>query len=646
MLRPTPRTTPDEWARNNRVYPASAGVPGPRDPYLTPYMVPFARAVADGRFSRVVMACSAQMGKSDNLLDIIGHRLDQRPAPLLYVGPNKQFITEQWEPRIVELLDQAPTLRLKVARGKKATKTRKVIAGVPLRLAHAGSSTALKSDPFALAVTDEADELMRNVKGQGDPITLIDRRGETYADFVHAIVSTPSEGPKEIVRDEATGLEFWAEQEPEDLNSKIWTLWQEGTRYHWTWRCPHCGERFVPRFSCLEIPDLKRTTPARAKAEARMLCPRNGCVIGDEHKADMNAAGLYVAPGQRIVDDQVVGDPPETPTVSFWVSGLCSPFSTFGDRAEAYVTALRSGDSQSVRAVMNGGFGELWAPTGGDVPEWEGVKRLALPYRDGDVPEGVLFLTAGVDVQKNRLVYTVRGWGVRQESWRITAGELWGDTSLDDVWVDLADLISSPFGDIHISRTFVDAGFRPGRKDVVPEHKVYEFARRHSRSVYATKGYDTRPTPLSVNRIDVTPKGAKSKYGIDLVRLSTDFFKSWVHERLVWPDDQPGGWHVSEDVTEDYCRQIVSEARVKKPGGGFQWVQRHRDNHALDCEALAFAAAYMLGVQRIKDGAVRRVSAAPAPAQTAPAPVAKAAAPKPRRDGWLGGAAPRGGSWL
>lgn len=612
-------------------------------------MVQFGRVVGEGRYSRVVMACMAQGGKSETLLDIIGQRLDQRPAPILYVGPNKQFITEQWEPRIVDLLDQAPTLRMKVARGKKQTKTRKEISGVPLRLAHAGSSTALKSDPFALAVTDEADELMRNVKGQGDPITLIDRRGETYADFVHAIVSTPSEGPKDVVRDEATGLEFWAEQEAEDLNSKIWTLWQEGTRYHWTWACPHCGERFVPRFSCLEIPDVKKITPARARTEARLVCPRNGCVIGDEHKADMNAGGLYVAPGQRIVDGQVVGDPPKTPTVSFWVSGLCSPFSTFGERAEAYITALRSGDSQSVRAVMNGGFGELWAPTGGDVPEWEHVRSLALPYRDGDVPEGVLFLTAGVDVQKNRLVYTVRGWGTRQESWRITAGELWGDTALDDVWTDLADLLGSPFDGLHIGRMFIDAGFRPGKKDLVPEHKVYQFARTYNRVAYATKGYDTRPTPLTANRIDVTPKGSKSKYGIDLIRLSTDFFKTWVHERLRWPDDQPGGWHLSSDVTEDYCRQIVSEARVKKPSGGFQWVQRYRDNHFLDAEALAFAAAYMVGVQRIKDGTTRRAAPASVPTATPTpqAPPAPATPPAAKRQGWLGNTTPRGGgSWL
>ena len=104
--------------------------------------MPFGRAIAGRRYKRCVFVISAQSGKSETLLDVIGQRLDEQPAPILYVGPNKQFIQEQWEPRVMALLDEAPTLAGKVARGKRMTKTRKVIAGVPLRLAHAGSSTA------------------------------------------------------------------------------------------------------------------------------------------------------------------------------------------------------------------------------------------------------------------------------------------------------------------------------------------------------------------------------------------------------------------------------------------------------------------------------------------------------------------------
>jgi phage terminase large subunit GpA-like protein len=651
LTKPTPRTTPDEWAIANRSYPPSAGVPGPRDPYLTPYMVAFGRAAAEGTWKRVVMAMFAQGGKSDTLLDLIGQRFDQRPAPVLYVGPTRQFLTEQWEPRIAELLDQAPTLKEKVGRGKKSTKTKKIIAGVPLRLAHAGSSAALKSDPFALALTDEADELMRNVKGQGDPISLIDRRGDTYADFTHAIVSTPSEGPKDVVRDEASGLEFWADQEPADLNSKIWGLWQEGTRYHWAWKCPHCTEWFIPRFACLEIPGGHKTTPAKARAEARLVCPRNGCVIEDQHKADMNAAGQYVAPGQRFEGDEIVGDPPVSSTISFWVSGLASPFVTFGERAEAYITALRSGDNQTVKAVINGGFGELWAPQGGDVPEWEEVRKLALPYREGEVPSEAIFITAGVDVQKNRLPFVVRAWGARQTSWLITSGELWGETAEPEVWLELAELLRSTFDGMPIRMAFVDAGFRPGKRDMVPEHRVYSFVRQFPRNVYATKGFDKRPTPLSINRIDVTPKGAKAKVGLDLVRLDTDFFKSFIHERLRWPADQPGGWYLHDQPTEEYCRQVVSEARVKKPSGGVQWVTRYRENHFFDCEALAYAAAYQVGVQRIRDGSRRATGSSPPPPparspDTGSAPSERPQAPRAAKPSWLGNTTPRGGSWL
>ena len=104
------------------------------------------------------------------MLDVAGQRLDQAPVPILYVGPNKQFLSEQFEPRVMALLDGAATLVDKVARGKRMTKTRKMVAGVPFRLAHAGSTTALKSDPAALALVDEYDEMRSNVNDQGGPL--------------------------------------------------------------------------------------------------------------------------------------------------------------------------------------------------------------------------------------------------------------------------------------------------------------------------------------------------------------------------------------------------------------------------------------------------------------------------------------------
>ena len=237
---------PDQWAAANRTYPPTAAIPGPRDPLLTPYVVEPERAVASGRWRRAVLVFGAQTGKSEAMLDIAGQRLDQKPGPILYVGPNKQFLTEQFEPRVMALLDEAPSLTAKVARGKRMTKTRKVIAGVPLRLAHSGSATALKSDPAVLAIVDEYDSMADNPGNAGGPLGLVERRGDTFADFVAVVTSTPSRGRAATEKDTVSGLEFWAVAVPDDIESPVWQLWQQGTRHHWCWPCPHVRGVFRP----------------------------------------------------------------------------------------------------------------------------------------------------------------------------------------------------------------------------------------------------------------------------------------------------------------------------------------------------------------------------------------------------------------
>jgi phage terminase large subunit GpA-like protein len=604
--------TPDEWGARYRVYPPTSGIPGPRDPMLTPYIIAFERAVHARTHKRVVLVISAQSGKSEAILDIIGQRMDVSPIPILYLGPTKQFIVEQWEPRIMELLDSAPVLARKVTRGRKMKKTLKVIGGVPLRLAHGGSSSALKSDPFGLALTDEADELMNNVKGAGNPIDLVDIRGDTYADFVHAIVSTPSEGPSEVEIDEDSGLEFWSTDFQEEVKSTIWRLWMSGTRYHWAWPCPHCDDYFIPRFKHLHWDKPKSdagkelpSDPGLARRSAHLVCPSCGSAeIYDGHKEEMNARGVFVAPGQHVLKDgTVVGDPPESNTISFWVSGLASPFKSWGERAERYVTAIRSGDTSAVQAVMNGGFGELYTPGGGEVPEWHEVQKLASEeYESGQVPSGVRLATMTVDVQKSGLYYTVRGWGALASSWLIEAGFLQGETAEEEVWEVLEGMLQETYDGIPLRLALIDAGFRPGKKDAVPLHRVYEFCRRNKRIARATKGSSTAMVrPIVVSKIDVNVRGEIMHNALDLHRLDTDHFKRWVHERIRWDPDSPGAWRLPSDISEDYCRQVVSEARVKNHLGKVTWVPRARDNHYLDCEAMQAAAGAMLNVIKLRD---------------------------------------------
>lgn len=606
-MRPTPRTTPDEWARRNRVYKPSAGIPGPRDPGLTPYMVPFARAfdvahqvaTYGQRFDALVQVTSSQSGKTDTVLDVIGATFDQRPAPIMYVGPSKDFLKREIEPRVMDLLTGAPRLKERLATGKRMTLFRKSIGGVPLVLAWAGSGSSFRGTAAKVAIVDELDDMAASIEGNGDPFTLVESRGASFRDRIKAAISTPLTGSVEIERDEASGLEFWKVMAPEDVASPIWRLFQSGTRHHFAWPCPCCGEFFVPRFKQLRWPE--GAGPAEARRAAYIECPRCGGVIEEAHKRAMNARGVYVAPGQSVDADGIVTGPlPDTTILSFWASGLCSPMLTFGERAASYVTAKLSGEQAKIQAAINTGFGECFAPGSGDVPEWEEVARCKRPYAKGELPDGVKVLTLAADVQRRRILYTIRGWGDRGASWLVDYGELHGHTTENEVWSKLGTLITTPIGDLSIHRAFIDSGFRPGKPENVPVNKVYEFCRRFPRRVYATKGKATQDKPLIVSKHEVTQRGEARKYGLDLIWLDTDHFKSWVHERIRWPDDEPGFWAIPEDTSDDYCKQIVSEARVRKPSGAPTWVQRSRENHYLDCEAMQAGLAHLISAHLLR----------------------------------------------
>lgn len=585
-----------------------------------------------------MVVTAAQAGKTDLLLDVVGWRLAQKPAPILYVGPTKQFLTEQFEPRIMLLLDEAPSLADKVARGKRMTKTRKIIGGVPFRLAHAGSSSALKSDPAALALVDEYDEMLANVKGQGDPLGLVERRGDTYADFCCAVTSTPRKGIVEAtIQDKHSGLYFWADAPAEDIyESPIWRLWQQGSRHHWSWPCPHCADYFIPRFSLLHWD--KALQPIEAAQTVHLICPGCGGIIDDDHKSYMNASGLFVAPGQRIEGGQIIGDPTTTDTLSYWVSGLASPFVSFGDRVKSYLQAVEMADPAMVQTAVNAGFGELYTPGGADLKDWHRVAQRRLTHRYGEVPDGVIRLSAAVDVQGNGFYYSIRGWGARATSWQIESGELAGYTDQPEIWNDLAETLTQAYGDLHIMLALIDTGFRPNKPNSGSDNVTYEFCRRFRRFVRPAKGWASLSAPIMRGKTHVTLPGQKSEWNLELVRLDTDFWKQRLHERLAWPEDQPGGFWLSADATEDYCRQLVSETRQVAPSGRADWIQVGKRNHYLDCEAMNEAAGHLLNVQKIPLGG-ERVAAPPASPPPATSPQSEGTNPhQPQtRRGWLGG---------
>jgi phage terminase large subunit GpA-like protein len=288
-----------------------------------------------------------------------------------------------------------------------------------------------------------------------------------------------------------------------------------------------------------------------------------------------------------------------------WTSGLCSPFVSFGQRAETYLAALQSGDQNRIQTAMNASFGECYSlSASGDVPEWQEIMERRQPYRAGEVPAEGLRLVMGVDVQKFSLVYVIRAFGSRGTSWLVDSGQLYGPTDDDDVWSALADLMMQPIGGMQIEKVFIDSGFRPDKPEGGNEHKVYEFCRRFAWLCSPTKGRAVQSPPYKVSKIEVKPDGKRATYSINLVWLSSDFFKSLVVSRIRTPAGAAGAFYVHDGVTEDYCKQLTSEARIVVEGKP-RWVRRAKANHFLDCEALCAAIGYALNVQRIPDGVSR-----------------------------------------
>ena len=634
---PTKKQNPDDWGRC-RIYGADTGAPGPRDPHLTPYAIPFGRDLLSTTSQLAILVTAAQSGKTETFLDIIGERLDNRPVPILYVGPSKEFNTDQFEPRLRDLFLQAKSLLAKVIGGldgKRQKKTLKRVAGVTLRLGTAGSPTSLKSSPAGMALVDEYDDMLRNLRDQGDVLGLIMARGETYVDFVAGVTSTPSQGLVDAVLDEASGLIFWAIAEDDDVSSPIWRLWQRGTRYHWCWPCPHCRAFFVPRRDRLRYPE--GATPAQAKRDSWLECPRCEGKIFEHHKAGLNARGAYVAPGQQISRDGVITGTPADTYPSRWVSGLCSPFKTFGDRAERYLAALATNEPAKVQTAINAAFGEVAIQATGDTPDHDAIAAKRIGHAEGTIPPGVVVLLAAVDVQKHRLIVAVRGFGANGTSWLVCRRELWGPTAQTAVWNELSVLLTSPIDGQLIKMAFVDSGFRPGEKTWLPVNRVYEFCRRHRRFVFATKGTRPRIKPLVESTIEVVPEdGSAKKFGLRLLLLDADHWKATVHERLGLAADMPGCLHLNADVDEDYCRQLVAETRVVGASGKPTWVKRQKDNHYLDIEAMLQAAAFKVNAEYFGAAAAARAAERRAEKksiatqlQSDPAPAASETRPQP-----------------
>lgn len=98
-----------------------------------------------------------------------------------------------------------------------------------------------------------------------------------------------------------------------------------------------------------------------------------------------------------------------------------------------------------MKVWTNTEMGQTWEEDGETIEDDELMKRRE-KYKC-EVPEEVLYLTAGVDTQDDRFEIEIVGWGPEYESWGIKYAVIYGDTSNmeDQCWKDL-DIFCSSHG--------------------------------------------------------------------------------------------------------------------------------------------------------------------------------------------------------
>jgi phage terminase large subunit GpA-like protein len=552
------------------------------------------------------------MSKTEGvLLNQIGRIMDDDPRPMMYVGPTEKNVLSISNSRVTPMIKGVPTLKEALAGGHKDKTTEKFINGVRLGFAWAGSPTELASHPNAWVLIDERDRM--GPVSEGDVDTIVNSSVSTY-DGVIIRVSTPLEGDVSRAPKTEGSCDHWEVASDEDVSSPIWRWWQNGSKHEWAAPCPHCKEYFIPHMDLIVYAD--QLTARQISETAYLACPNNGCEIYNDDKEWMNERGVFIAPCQTVkpvtarsktvnIEGEKVAfgsylDEGE-PDMSFWVSGVMSPWRPFGAAAKTLFEAKKSGDPKKEQGVINTEFGQVYKHRGQAV-DWHIVQELKQGYEKRSVPEGVKVLTFGVDTHKERLNYVIRGWGVNYESWLIDCGELFGQTKfLDSLpWRQLADILMTTFDDMPVAFGLIDAGYKPNDDEPAPSSTVYQFCYKHKR-IEPAKGHDTRTRSHSPSQIDVTYNGKVVSGGLRLWHLDSDFFKSFIYSRLEWPEDQPGGFHLPVDVEDEYCKQVVAEQRIVLPSGKPKWKKIRRDNHYLDCEMQAAAAAFILRLHNLTD---------------------------------------------
>ena len=573
-LKPDPVEPMSEWADEfrvlNQTYAAESGRwRTSRTPYLKEIMDAFSPS---NRCEFVTIMKGAQLGFTEALTNMIGYIVHRAPAPVMMVQPTQNLAKRYSKQRLATMIADMPVLKGLVAdpkaRDSGNTTTAKAFDGGVMFIAGANSAADLRSVPVRYLLLDEVDAYPYDVDNEGDPIELAVNRTKTFARRKVLIGSTPT--VKDVSRVEREYLK--ADQR----------------KYHVP--CPHCN--VMDELTWPNIKWDKDKNNHHLPESAYYACPHCAGVITESFKTDMLAKGKWVAtkPENNVRDKRR----------SYHISSLYSPWESWSSMVQKFIDA--QADPHLLKTFINTALGECWDEEANRV-DMHDLQKTAENYSLRVIPNGGLIVTAGVDVQDNRLEAVIFAFGKGETSWVIDYEVFFGDPAGKELWEELDEYLQKELSHesgskVKISAVAIDTGGHHTQK-------VYDFCRlRKHRHVIAIKGQSSRNRPVigRPTNQDISMRGKTIRGGVQLWPVGTDTAKSVIYGRFGIESGEFGSIHFSKDLPDEFYAQITAEKLITRYHKGHaiqDWVKpSHRRNEVLDCTVYALAAAYHLGMNK------------------------------------------------
>jgi len=543
---------PGQW-KTERVEPA-------RGPML---------AATDPEVQMVTVQCSTQTLKTEFINNIVGYLIDQDPCPMIVMQPNEKLAQAWSKDRLDKMIRDTPCLKGKVAEKNQKTTSNTILhkefAGGHVSIIGSNAAGDLSMRPVRAVLCDEVDKYPESAQEEGDPVKLVSERTATFWNRLIVLVCSPTIEGK----------------------SRINQSYLESDQRVFKYPCPECQTVFEPQWKHVKWP---KDEPENAAIE----CPHCFHKFTEAQRIKAIRKGSYFATA------------PFYGHAGFKVNKLSSPWEPIPSLVKKFLEA--KGSQESLKVFINTQLAETWQEEG-EVPEWDRLYRQRENYKIGTVPEGVYFLTAGVDVQKDRLEYEICGWGERKQSWSIEYGVIHGDTSNEQTWEKLDEVVGQTWPhangyEMPLRLMAVDSGFNT--------QMVYTWCRKWPMDrVIAVKGTESLPVIFTQpSFVDLNQKGRKIRKGFKVWTLGVNVIKSelygWLRQEppLEEGEPYPFGYCHFPEYSQDYFKSLTAEQLVAKKVKGFtkyEWQKIRERNEALDARCYNRAAASIVGIDRFRD---------------------------------------------